>query len=156
MGQLRSALAAASRVADGPAQALDVLGRYAGFVDGAENTTAVTCFVDWEQHTITYSSAGRPPPAHLQTGSSQPPGNEATFLCYRPTTADRSVNCPVRWDTAWMRRARSECVTATGLPAARRTRHTGTSGSGSPGNPPRRIDEGGLVHALKTRRTAPA
>ncbi|TDT97314.1 serine phosphatase RsbU (regulator of sigma subunit) [Streptomyces sp. 846.5] len=65
MGQLRSALAAASRVADGPAQALDVLGRYAGFVDGAESTTAVTCFVDWDRHTITYSSAGHPPPAHL-------------------------------------------------------------------------------------------
>ncbi|MEY9849061.1 serine phosphatase RsbU (regulator of sigma subunit) [Streptacidiphilus sp. BW17] len=62
MGQLRSALAATSRVADGPAQALDVLGRYASFVDGAESTTAVTCFVDWSRHTITYSSAGHPHP----------------------------------------------------------------------------------------------
>jgi serine phosphatase RsbU (regulator of sigma subunit) len=67
MGQLRSALAAASRVAEGPAQALDVLGRYASFVDGAESTTAVTCFVDWDSRTITYSSAGHPPPAHLHT-----------------------------------------------------------------------------------------
>ncbi|MEZ0095948.1 PP2C family protein-serine/threonine phosphatase [Streptacidiphilus sp. EB129] len=65
MGQLRSALAATSRVAEGPAQALDVLGRYAGFVDGAESTTAVTCFIDWDTGTITYSSAGHPPLALL-------------------------------------------------------------------------------------------
>jgi PAS domain S-box-containing protein len=63
MGQLRSALSAASRVADGPAQALDVLGRYAHVVDGAESATAVTTFIDFDGRTITYSSAGHPPPA---------------------------------------------------------------------------------------------
>jgi serine phosphatase RsbU (regulator of sigma subunit) len=63
MGQLRSALSATSRVADGPAQALDVLGRYANVVDGAESATVVTTFVDFDHHTITYSSAGHPPPA---------------------------------------------------------------------------------------------
>ncbi|MFJ9246856.1 PP2C family protein-serine/threonine phosphatase [Streptomyces sp. NPDC101776] len=63
MGQLRSALSATSRVADGPAQALDVLGRYANVVDGAESATVVTTFVDFDRHTITYSSAGHPPPA---------------------------------------------------------------------------------------------
>lgn len=63
MGQLRSALSAASRVAVGPAQALDVLGRYAGVVDGAESATAVATFVDFDTRTITYSSAGHPPPA---------------------------------------------------------------------------------------------
>jgi len=62
MGQLRSALTAASRVAAGPAQALDVLGRYAHVVDGAESATAVTTFIDFDHHTITYSSAGHPPP----------------------------------------------------------------------------------------------
>jgi serine phosphatase RsbU (regulator of sigma subunit) len=62
MGQLRSALSAVSRVAAGPAQALDVLGRYAHFVDGAESTTVVTTFIDCNRHTITYSSAGHPPP----------------------------------------------------------------------------------------------
>jgi serine phosphatase RsbU (regulator of sigma subunit) len=62
MGQLRSALSATSRVAAGPAQALDVLGRYAHVVDGAESATAVTTFVDFDRHTITYSSAGHPPP----------------------------------------------------------------------------------------------
>ena len=62
MGQLRSALTATSRVADGPAQALDVLGRYAHVVDGAESATAVTTFIDFDARTITYSSAGHPPP----------------------------------------------------------------------------------------------
>ncbi|MEV2211912.1 SpoIIE family protein phosphatase [Streptomyces sp. NPDC050997] len=62
MGQLRSALSATSRVADGPAEALDVLGRYAHVVDGAESATAVTTFIDFDQHTIAYSSAGHPPP----------------------------------------------------------------------------------------------
>ncbi|MFH0517729.1 PP2C family protein-serine/threonine phosphatase [Streptomyces sp. M41] len=62
MGQLRSALSATSRVADGPAQALDILGRYAHVVDGAESATAVTTFIDCDARTITYSSAGHPPP----------------------------------------------------------------------------------------------
>ncbi|MFF1718399.1 PP2C family protein-serine/threonine phosphatase [Streptomyces sviceus] len=62
MGQLRSALSAASRVAEGPAQALDVLGRYAHVVDGAESATAVTTFIDFDHGTLTYSSAGHLPP----------------------------------------------------------------------------------------------
>ncbi|GAA2804787.1 SpoIIE family protein phosphatase [Kitasatospora sp. CM 4170] len=66
MGQLRSALSAASRVAVGPAQALEVLGLYARSVEGAESTTAATAFIDSGSHTITYSSAGHPPPALLR------------------------------------------------------------------------------------------
>ncbi|MER5193579.1 PP2C family protein-serine/threonine phosphatase [Streptomyces sp. NPDC002755] len=62
MGQLRSALSATSRVAAGPAEALNVLGRYAHVVDGAESATAVTTFIDFDHRTITYSSAGHPPP----------------------------------------------------------------------------------------------
>ncbi|MFJ4847077.1 MULTISPECIES: PP2C family protein-serine/threonine phosphatase [unclassified Streptomyces] len=65
MGQLRSALSAASRVADGPAGALEVLGLYARSVPGAESTTAVNAFVDWDARTVTYSSAGHPPPVLL-------------------------------------------------------------------------------------------
>ncbi|MCL2731379.1 MAG: SpoIIE family protein phosphatase [Actinomycetia bacterium] len=65
MGQLRSALSAASRVSEGPAQALEVLGLYARSVDGAESTTVVTACIDWVARTVTYSSAGHPPPALL-------------------------------------------------------------------------------------------
>ncbi|MFD9465666.1 PP2C family protein-serine/threonine phosphatase [Streptomyces sp. NPDC060027] len=66
MGQLRSALSAASRASSGPARALEVLGLYARSVEGAESTTAVTACIDWETHTIAYSSAGHPPPALLR------------------------------------------------------------------------------------------
>ncbi|GHH82320.1 hypothetical protein GCM10018781_67050 [Kitasatospora indigofera] len=65
MGQLRSALSAASRVADGPAQALEVLGLYARSVAGAESATAVNTLIDWDNGTVTYSSAGHPPPLLL-------------------------------------------------------------------------------------------
>ncbi|MEW2401474.1 SpoIIE family protein phosphatase [Streptomyces sp. NPDC046862] len=70
MGQLRSALSAACRVAAGPAQALDALGLYARSVDGAESTTAATTFVDWDEQSITYSCAGHPPPALLRPDGS--------------------------------------------------------------------------------------
>ncbi|MCX5554628.1 PP2C family protein-serine/threonine phosphatase [Streptomyces sp. NBC_00038] len=66
MGQLRSALSAASRVSAGPAQALEVLGLYARSVEGAESTTAVSVCIDWDTRTLTYSSAGHPPPALLR------------------------------------------------------------------------------------------
>ena len=65
MGQLRSALSAASRATDNPAEALGVLGLYARSVDGAESTTVVATFIDWSDRTITYSSAGHPPAALL-------------------------------------------------------------------------------------------
>ncbi|WP_069767999.1 PP2C family protein-serine/threonine phosphatase [Streptomyces sp. LUP30] len=74
MGQLRSALSAACRVADGPAQALEALGLYARFVEGAEATTVVTTFIDRKSHTITYSCAGHPPPALVH------PDGAVTFL----------------------------------------------------------------------------
>ncbi|MFF8647798.1 PP2C family protein-serine/threonine phosphatase [Streptomyces griseoluteus] len=66
MGQLRSALSATSRVARGPAQALEALGRYAHSLEGAQSTSAVTVFIDWDHHTLTYSSAGHPPPVLLR------------------------------------------------------------------------------------------
>lgn len=82
MGQLRSALSATSRVADGPAQALDVLGRYAHVVDGAESATVVTTFIDFDAGTITYSSAGHPPPVLIH------PDGRVEFL-------DRATDTPL-------------------------------------------------------------
>ncbi|OIJ66561.1 PP2C family protein-serine/threonine phosphatase [Streptomyces mangrovisoli] len=70
MGQLRSALSAAARVADGPAQALDALDMYARSVEGAESTTVATTFIDWTDRTIAYSCAGHPPPALLDPDGS--------------------------------------------------------------------------------------
>ncbi|SEO24741.1 Serine phosphatase RsbU, regulator of sigma subunit [Actinacidiphila rubida] len=66
MGQLRSALSAASRVSAGPAQALEVVDLYARSVDGAESTTVMTACIDWGSRSMTYSSAGHPPPALLR------------------------------------------------------------------------------------------
>lgn len=65
MGMLRSALSAAMRTVDGPAKALEVVGMYARSVDGAVATTAVSALIDKERHTISYSSAGHPPPVLL-------------------------------------------------------------------------------------------
>ena len=66
MGQLRSALSAAARVTDGPAAALETVGLYARSVAGAECTTAVSAYLDWNAGTVTYSTAGHPPAALLQ------------------------------------------------------------------------------------------
>ncbi|MGY0021541.1 PP2C family protein-serine/threonine phosphatase [Streptomyces sp. YJ-C3] len=63
MGQLRSALSAACHVAEGPAQALEVLGLYARAVAGGESTTAASVFIDWKSSALTYSCAGHLPPA---------------------------------------------------------------------------------------------
>ncbi|MER6537867.1 SpoIIE family protein phosphatase [Streptomyces sp900105755] len=62
MGMLRSALSAAIRALERPAQALEVLGLYARSVEGALGTTAVKAVVDAASRLITYSSAGHPPP----------------------------------------------------------------------------------------------
>ncbi|MER7182406.1 SpoIIE family protein phosphatase [Streptomyces hyaluromycini] len=62
MGMLRSALSAAIRALERPAQALEVLGLYARSVEGALGTTAVKAVVDMRSRLITYSSAGHPPP----------------------------------------------------------------------------------------------
>ncbi|QYX81712.1 PP2C family protein-serine/threonine phosphatase [Streptomyces akebiae] len=90
MGQLRSALSGATRVADGPAEALEALDRYARSVDGAESTTVVTTFIDWDARTITYSSAGHPPPALAH------PDGTVTFLdgATDPPLAARPVQVP--------------------------------------------------------------
>ncbi|MET9912805.1 SpoIIE family protein phosphatase [Streptomyces sp. NPDC006476] len=65
MGMLRSALSAVIRAVDGPAKALDVLGLYARYVEGALATTVVQAVVDTRARRILYSSAGHLPPVLL-------------------------------------------------------------------------------------------
>ncbi len=74
MGQLRSALSAATHGADGPPEALDTLDRYARTVDGALGTTVVQVRLDRSRGTARYSRAGHPPPLVVS------PGGDATFL----------------------------------------------------------------------------
>lgn len=62
MGMLRSAMSAAIRALERPAQALEVVGLYARAVEGALNTTAVKAMVDTHSQLIIYSNAGHPPP----------------------------------------------------------------------------------------------
>ncbi|MFJ6076557.1 PP2C family protein-serine/threonine phosphatase [Streptomyces sp. NPDC093065] len=68
MGQLRSALSAATRVVKDPATALDGLDLYARSIDGALSTTTVQTFIDWRRRRLSYSSAGHPPPALVRPG----------------------------------------------------------------------------------------
>jgi serine phosphatase RsbU (regulator of sigma subunit) len=78
MGQLRSALSAATRVVGGPARALEVLGLYSRFVDGALAATAVQVVIDPAAHSVAYSCAGHPPPLLLRGGGAVEPLDQAT------------------------------------------------------------------------------
>lgn len=82
MGQLRSALTATLRIADGPAHALEALGLHARSVPGAESATAVAVIVDPAHRGLLYSSAGHLPPALLG------PDGAVTFL-------DRATDPPL-------------------------------------------------------------
>jgi serine phosphatase RsbU (regulator of sigma subunit) len=81
MGMLRSALSAAIRAVEDPAQALELLGLYARSVEGALATTAVKVVIHTSSRRIAYSSAGHPPPVlvhadgscHLLDQATDPP-----------------------------------------------------------------------------------
>jgi serine phosphatase RsbU (regulator of sigma subunit) len=70
MGMLRSALSAAVRALERPAQALEVLGLYSRSVEGALNTTAVEVLVDTRSQLLIYSNAGHPPPVVVHADGS--------------------------------------------------------------------------------------
>ncbi|MFI6560196.1 PP2C family protein-serine/threonine phosphatase [Streptomyces sp. NPDC050534] len=78
MGMLRSALSAAIRALERPAQALEVLGLYARSIEGALGTTAVKAIVDRRSKLITYSSAGHPPPLLVHPDGRCEPLDQAT------------------------------------------------------------------------------
>jgi anti-sigma regulatory factor (Ser/Thr protein kinase) len=62
MGQLRSALSAALLQGHGPAQALELLDRFAGRLPGALASTAACVVLDWSTGDIRWARAGHPPP----------------------------------------------------------------------------------------------
>jgi serine phosphatase RsbU (regulator of sigma subunit) len=68
MGQLRSALIAATLGVDGPGKALEVLDRFARTIDGARASTAIQAVLDKTSQTITYSSAGHLPAMLVHQG----------------------------------------------------------------------------------------
>lgn len=95
MGQLRSALTASVRIADGPAHALEALGLHARSVPGAEFATAAVVVIDPVRHTIRYSSAGHPPPALLW------PDGRVSFL-------DETTDPPLGGNLESVQRSESE------------------------------------------------
>ncbi|MGY1696911.1 SpoIIE family protein phosphatase, partial [Geodermatophilus sp. SYSU D00814] len=65
MGQLRSALSAALLQGCPPAQALELLDRFASRLPGALASTAACLVLDWRAGTVDYALAGHPPPMLL-------------------------------------------------------------------------------------------
>jgi PAS domain S-box-containing protein len=78
MGMLRSALSAANRSTQRPAEALEVLGMYARSVEGALAATAVQVLIDTQMCLLVYSSAGHPPPVLLHADGTCDLLNQAT------------------------------------------------------------------------------
>ncbi|MFH8447681.1 PP2C family protein-serine/threonine phosphatase [Streptomyces fungicidicus] len=91
MGMLRSALSAAIRALERPAQALEVLGLYSRSVEGALNTTVAKALVDPTSRLIIYSSAGHPPPILLSSDGTSTLLDQATDppLAVRPQHVPR-------------------------------------------------------------------
>jgi len=73
MGQLRSALSAALLQGNPPAEALELLDRFAARLPGALASTAACLVLDWAAGTVRWARAGHPPPLLVTDGS-------ATFL----------------------------------------------------------------------------
>ncbi|MGY1653204.1 SpoIIE family protein phosphatase [Geodermatophilus sp. SYSU D01119] len=68
MGQLRSALSAALLQGSAPAEALELLDRFAARLPGALASTAACLVLDWRAGTVRYARAGHPPPLLVADG----------------------------------------------------------------------------------------
>ena len=62
MGQLRAALAVTAMQADDADDAIRILDRYADRIPGAKCATAAIAIIDPAAETVSYASAGHPPP----------------------------------------------------------------------------------------------
>ena len=71
MGQLRSALSTALLAGSDPAQALELLDRFAARLPGATASTAACLIVDPAEGSIRWARAGHPPPLLLSDGRPQ-------------------------------------------------------------------------------------
>jgi anti-anti-sigma factor len=68
MGQLRSALSTALLTGNSPAEALELLDRFAARLPGATASTAACLVLDWGRGRIRWARAGHPPPLLLSAG----------------------------------------------------------------------------------------
>jgi anti-anti-sigma factor len=68
MGQLRSALSTALLTGNSPAEALELLDRFAARLPGATASTAACLVLDWNGGSIRWARAGHPPPLLLSGG----------------------------------------------------------------------------------------
>jgi len=98
MGQLRSALSTALLSGCGPAEALELLDRFAARLPGATASTAACLIVDSAQGTIRWARAGHPPPLLLAEGKPRylDTGGAGTVLGVpgRPPYSDGTAGVP--------------------------------------------------------------
>ncbi|MGH2888305.1 MAG: PP2C family protein-serine/threonine phosphatase [Solirubrobacteraceae bacterium] len=78
MGQLRSALVAATIATQRPDRAIEILDIYSRLIEPAFCSTVVKLIVDFAAHTITYSTAGHLPPILLRADGSAQTLDQAT------------------------------------------------------------------------------
>ena len=71
MGQLRSALSTALLAGSSPAEALELLDRFAVRLPAATASTAACLVLDWDAGTIRWARAGHPPPLLLSDGQAE-------------------------------------------------------------------------------------
>ncbi|MCU1614806.1 MAG: multi-sensor signal transduction histidine kinase, partial [Frankiales bacterium] len=71
MGQLRSALSAALLQGCAPAEALELLDRFASRLPGALASTAACMVLDWSTGTVRWARAGHPPPVLVTRGGAR-------------------------------------------------------------------------------------
>ncbi|MGY1811003.1 SpoIIE family protein phosphatase [Blastococcus sp. SYSU D00669] len=69
MGQLRSALSSALLAGNGPAEALELLDRFASRLPGATASSALCLVVDPARETVRWARAGHPPPLLVSGGA---------------------------------------------------------------------------------------